>query len=500
MFDFERWQKAFGRDLSRVVVHDDPPAAALSARHGADGLARDGEVFLGGSAGAQGLGHDTAREVVLAHELAHALGADSEEAAERAGAGARARMHGHGGPAPGLPQRRSSPRSGLGLRACSRSPSRAQRALDGQIPFTAQLAREALTEYRALSDGDRQKAVDKYYPAGILQQLFAVLPPDDASGPFNDVVQDILRRVQRAAALGSARVSGLATEGAMVAAQSTHMQAENLRLAQAATGSATPTQAQVAAEQQSQVAQTSTAPSTSVLTPAQVAMHQAAAVGAIAAVVAYAAAHHPELRLVGADFKVDIEGLENRAASAIAASDIVGGRNVAAVGRIFTRYAHVNPAYALSTVVHELHGHPEYGPYGSPGSEYGLELYDRAAALMPGYTQPVDTLTDKPRTREMDAYGYQETEIYSLLRELPYFVPLAAKDSALQADYVDPEPTVAWRLGLVKAQWDPRVAKALVRAMYERFRLDPRLTPAALEAFRRSVRTVFGADAKDILA
>jgi hypothetical protein len=284
-------------------------------------------------------------------------------------------------------------------------------------------------------------------------------------------------------------------EAAVVGAQSAHMQAENLARAQVTTGSATPTPAQVQAEQPAQVAATSIQPSTSVLTPPQVAAHTAAAATAVSAVVAYAAAHHPGLHLTAADFVVDVLGLENRGAGVIAYGDTVAGRRVAVVGRTFTRFAQANPAYVLSVVVHELRGHPEYGPYGTPGSEYGLELYDKAAATMPGYTRP----TGAGRTSEIDAYGYQETEIYSLLRSLPYHTPLAAADAAMQPAYVDPEPTVVARLQIMKTQWEARVAKALVRGMYERFRLDPRLTPAALSAFRRSVTSVFGADAKDIL-
>ncbi|MGW1346185.1 eCIS core domain-containing protein [Kribbella sp. NPDC002412] len=487
MFDFARWQASFARDLSHVVVHDNEQSAALSTANNAYGVATDGEVFLGRTPAG-----DLGREVVIAHELAHALGARTEEGAERAAAGARARLHGRAGPAPTVP---GSPGRSLALHSCSRGPSKAQRALDGEIAFTADLARDALSEYRALSDADRHSAVVKYYPGGAIQRLLGALPADDASGPFNDVVQDILRRVQRHSALASAQASGLATESHMVVAQSMHMEAENLALAQAATGSATPTQAQVTAQQAAQVAQTSIPPSSSVLTPIQVLNHTTAAVAAVVSVVSYAKVHHPELDLTAADFKVDVVGLENRGAGVIAYGEVEAGRNVAVVGRTFTRFVQANPAYALSVVVHELHGHPEYGPYGLPGSEYGLELYDRAARLMPGYVQP----TGAARTSEIDAYGYQETEIYSLLRSLPYHTPLAAKDAALQAGYVDPEPTVVGRLQLIQSQWEARVAKALVRGMYERFRLDPRLTPAALAAFRRSVTTVFGADAKDIL-
>src|SRR5205085_4576514 len=111
-------------------------------------------------------------------------------------------------------------------------------------------------------------------------------------------------------------------------------------------------------------------------------------------------------------------------------------RNVVMVGRPFVRYVEANPAYALSTVFHELRGHPEYGTYGAAGTEYGLTLYDRAAARMPGYVRP----TGAGRTSEIDAYAYPETEIYSLLREFTYFVPLApAHTAALQGIYPDTE-------------------------------------------------------------
>ncbi|WP_250002274.1 DUF4157 domain-containing protein [Actinoplanes sp. M2I2] len=487
-FDRRRWEAGFGQDLSRVVVHDDQHSAALAASHDAHAVAREGELFLGRAH----VAGELAEDMVTAHELAHALGARDERAADQAGATARARMRGWPGPAP---QVRGQGSGGAGLRSCARGPSAAQKALDGKLAFTPALARDALIEYRALSGADRQSAVDKYYPSGGLQRLLAALPPADASGPFNDVVQDVLQRVQRSATLTSAAGSGMANENAMVVAQSAHMQAENLALAQATTGVAAPTPVQVQAEQRNQVAATSVPPSVPVMTPAQEAAYTTAATTAVAAFVAWATANNPGLGLAVADFSVQVRAVEARGLNVIAKGGTVGGRRVAVVGRTFTRYVQADPAYALSVVMHELHGHPEYGPYGTPGSEYGLTLYDKAAAMAPGYVQPVGT----DRTSEMDAYGYQETEIYSLLRSLPFHKPLAPAHAALQPYYLEPEPNVVRRLQLMRDQWAAGVAKALVRGMYERFRLDPRLTPAAMSAFRRSVNTVFAADAKDIL-
>jgi hypothetical protein len=68
------------------------------------------------------------------------------------------------------------------------------------------------------------------------------------------------------------------------------------------------------------------------------------------------------------------------------------------------------------------------GSYGDPGTEPGLEIYGRAAARMPGYTRPADDTA--ARTSEIDAYAYQETEMYSWTREVEYYTPNAPTDRA----------------------------------------------------------------------
>lgn len=356
--------------------------------------------------------------------------------------------------------------------------------MNGSLPWTADLAREALTNYRTLSESDRQTAFSRTYRSGSLSSLLRALPAAELSGTFSAEVQDLLRRAQRTDTLKAAAAGGLADEAAMARAQADLMIARNTAAAAAAsTSAAPPSDAEIAAQQAAQVASTSIAPSASTLTPAEVASWTTRANAAVTAVVNHAATHHPELHLSAADFQVDIEGVERRGAGVIAFGGTVSGRNVAVIGRPFVRFVEANPAYALSVVVHELHGHPDYGPYGGLGVEYGLTIYDRAAALMPGYTQP----TGDARGSEIDAYAYQETEIYSLLRSLPYHTPLAAADSALQSGYVDPEPTVRARIGLIRTQFEPRVAKALLRGLYRRLLLDPRIAPTALLAFRRAV-------------
>lgn len=191
---------------------------------------------------------------------------------------------------------------------------------------------------------------------------------------------------------------------------------------------------------------------------------------------------------------MDVPGIESRGAGVGAYGQVVGGRHVAVVGRTFTRYSQRNPAYALSTVVHELHGHPEYGPYGAAGTELGLTIYDDAATRMPGYTRPAGGTP--ARTSELDAYAYQETEIYSALRALPYHTSPSAADLAHVSDGFNPEGQVPMHVRHMKDQWEPRIAQALLHGLYRRFVLDPRITPAALHLFERSVRAVYtGAEA-----
>jgi Domain of unknown function (DUF4157) len=393
-------------------------------------------------------------------------------------------------------------RSGLQIQRCStRKPDQdLVDALDSKVVLTPALAIKALDYYRGLAEGDKAALFTKNFPTGRFQALVRTLPPDAAAGPYNDVLQDILRRVQRAGALESAKASGLADESAMAHTQANFMDANNKAAAAAAKPvGVPPTPAEIAAQQAKQVEDNSIPDAGVVLTAAEEAMWTTKANAAVGVVVTYATAHHPELKLTAADINVDVKGVEARGAGVIAYGEKKGGKNVATVGRTFARYVEKNPAYAMSVIVHEIHGHPEYGVYGASGAEYGLELYDKSAKLMPGYTQPVG----KPRTKELDNFGYQETEIYSLLKSLTYHTPLAAADAGLQGVYVDPEPTVRARIAIIKKEWEPKVAKALLRGLYMRFRNDPTLKKVELEAFERSVRANFtGAEtpiADDIL-
>ncbi|HHH43866.1 MAG TPA: DUF4157 domain-containing protein [Gammaproteobacteria bacterium] len=485
-----RMYDAFGQSFDDVRLHETSRARQILRSENAVALTYGTSIAL--DPGALPAPDSLERDVVLAHELAHvqqqkaghgSATAAHEESADITALAVAGRLAGSSArPTPGIQS------AGLTLQRCSKP---VEDALSNRRPFTAKLAREALRNYRGMSPADRDRVIALYYPTGTYYRLLHALPPADASGAYATEVRDMEQRIQRLAARSYARRHGLTSEAAMAQAQANMMHKRNLAAAQAAHGPS-PTPSQIAAEQASQTASTSIAPSSSTLSAAQIASWTVRAYAAVATVVSHAAAHHPELHLNVADFHVDVAGIENRGVGVVAYGGRVGGRNVCVVGRPFVRLVDANPAYVMSVVVHELHGHPEYGPYGVSGTEYGLELYDRAAALMPGYTQP----TGPGRTAEIDAYAYQETEIYSLLRSLPYHTAPTAADASVQPLSIDPASTVNARIGLIKRQWTPIVGQSLLRGLYQRLRHDPRITPDALNAFRQGIRNNYkGAEA-----
>jgi hypothetical protein len=480
-------ESAFSQDFSGVRVHNDSRAEniseTLNARAftiGKDVAFASGEYKPGTLIG----------DALIAHELAHVVqqqgGASGplqkgdaqsgmfEEDADTSAVGAMVSLWGgiKGGIANIAGNAMPRLKSGLRLQRCSRSSTPANPLLDaysGRIPWTAALARQALNEYQGLPDSGQETWVNTHYGSGAVSLLLNAIPASEiaAGGPHNATVQSILQRVQRTGALSFAATQGLTSQAAMAQEQATFMRANNAAAAQALVGpAAAPTPAQVAAQQSTQVASTSIATQTAVLSAADEALWNTDATAAVTTFVTWVQANHAGLNITAADLRVDARAVFDRGQGVIAFSD--AGKAV--VGRSFTLAVNANPAYALPTVVHELRGHQQYGPYAQPRSEFGLELYDQAAALMPGYTQPADTAADKPRTREIDAYGYQETEIYSLMLEVPHYTPNAPAHASLSSINYDPAPAISARIGLIKTQWEPRVAKSLLRGLVLRFR------------------------------
>lgn len=356
--------------------------------------------------------------------------------------------------------------------------------------ITDENAHDVLVILDALNDTDLNDTLARMESDGFLNRLLDNISTADRSS-YNRIIQRVLQRIQRTAATTYAAGLGLPSQTDMAREQATFMHTQNTAAAAAVYGPS-PSASQVAAQQANQVASTSIAPQTATLSPADEARLNTAATAAKNTFITWVQANHPDLNIRATDILVDSRAVFERGQGIIAFAS--GGQAV--VGEAFTLAVNGNPAYALPTIVHELRGHPQYGPYGQPGTEFGLELYDQAAALMPGYAQP----TGAGRTEELDAYAYQETEIYSLMLEVPYYTPVTSAHSSLASINYDPVPEISNRIGIIISQYESRVAQSLIRGLVRRFRSDPRLDPRSLAAFEQGVRNNFSAsDASGIL-
>lgn len=502
-------QPAHARD---VVLHTGPEADALARGAGALAVTWGRHIALGAdwSPGTP-LGN-----TILDHELAHARqqaewGPLSDVVDPRtlplADGGAEGEAHDAG-----LHGTGTRPR-GLALARCpnSSNANAIDAALRGTGPGTRALAEEAVQLYSGMSTTDRQTFVTRYLPYARIGPLLDLLPPrsTEPGGAYEVPVRDLLQRIQRVGAQTYAATTGLATEADMVNAQGAHMTAEATAAAAAAapTSVTPPTPAQITAAHTTQVTANAIAPPVATMTPAAAAViNTTLTTVTIPAFLTWCRSAHPELPLAASNFRADALAVFNRGANVLGfgggpASGSTG--SVCVVGQAWSDTVAVNPAYGLPIVVHEVYGHSTYGVYGAPGVEYGLELYDRAAPLMPGYTQPapgVDANANgvADRTEEIDNFAYQETEMYSWMRMVPYYVPTAATDTTVTANY-DPGPQIIHRISRVKAAWEPRVARSLLRGLYLRFMADPTIRGPAMNYFRDGVRAAFPTDAPDIL-
>ena len=350
---------------------------------------------------------------------------------------------------------------------------------------------------------ERKKLFDSFYPSGDISRLLRTLPAKDAAGGYQNEARELLRWVEET----ETRAASGMTDDQMAGVQAKFEQTEAEKQAQAdlaakapkAAAAVKPTAKEIESAREKKVVGTSVS-ATKVTTWDKMGKTSQEAwkkrgEAAIKAVSAFAAKTYPELNLTENNFKVDFEQVEKRGERVMAFGEAdAKGTRLAVVGFRFVEAAKVNPAYVMSIVVHEVFGHPEYGPY---GTEYHLELYDKAQAKMPGYKKPAAGTQE--RRYEIDAYAYQETEIYSLLRSFPYHTPLAPADVGKNLVSIDPKSTVEWRIGNMKDQWEQKLVIALLRGLYERLLLDPRITGPALNAFKAGVQAKFPADFKTIL-
>ena len=213
---------------------------------------------------------------------------------------------------------------------------------------------------------------------------------------------------------------------------------------------------------------------------------------AVKKMAAHCVSAAPELGVTESTFEIAFEEVDSASLGAIATVGSKPGKTVQ-VGFEFVVAVEMNPAYALSTVVHELVGHAGYDP---SGVNYMGSIYQKAAGLAaPG------TVSDP---QGYETYQYWPSEIYSLLKEIPYWTPVSAADvkktvnvpgSTTTMDLInyDPRGAIKGLLGDIKKRWDPSLHAALLRGFYQRLLADPSIQGKSALEFVRLVEVVFGA-------
>jgi len=503
----EEFEVRFARDFSHVRVHGDASAAASARLIQARAYSYGDRIVVSSPE----LVHDRR---LMAHELAHV-----SQARGRTTVGTPARIG-----APDSPYEREADNASDPSRTTN--PRRFTAAPSGQVfrqpmpapapgasppigPPPPELFFEQIASRAALSAADARKAMDHYrkIPAeatrlasfrklhanGSVAKLIRTLSASDAES-FRDEVQQLLRWLQES----ETRAASGMDDDKMAQTQATFVQAEAKKQADAEAAAraaaagkppARASDAEAETARKQRVASTSIRPAVAAtwntMSPAERTSWETRGKRAIKAIVKHAAGHAPELGLVEADFLADFAGVEARGQSVLAYGSAGGPKKTLAVfGFAFVKAAEAHPGYVMDVVVHEVFGHPAYGQY---GTEYHLTLYDKAMAKMPGYVQP----TDDERTTEIDAYAYQETEIYSVMRGFPYHKDLEKRDRRKGLVSLDAPALIMARVGLIKQQWEPGLVKALLRGLYQRYRADPRLTPASLDLFRNAIKAHF---------
>lgn len=388
-----------------------------------------------------------------------------------------------------------APRGRMQYSSCfSSSKSRGEKALDklkAGDPISAGEATDALDGYSAASDAQRDKLVDDFHAIGransAVRRLLDAVTPEERTKRM-DIIRDLLDRVQAHAS----RAAFGGDDDAVAKKQGDWMEAQAQADATAAAeadakakglkGPVVVAPSDVAKAHEKTVAKNTLPPAKTnrwtALDAAGKKSWDDRAAKAIKAVVALGRAKAPHLKLMESDIDWDpatIEGYPNAIFS-------LSGRPFT-VGMLFVEAAEANPEYVIGSVFHEIYGHPEFGEQDS----YEWKTYDRAVTKhFPSYTKPAN------RHDERLLYDYLGTEIYAEMREFEYSKPVSAADSAKGITSSDePKADIDYKVKKISQVFEPSVAKALVIGLYERFRVDPRIIPAALALYVSAVDKYF---------
>lgn len=485
----------FGIDFSRVRVHADPAAAASAVRLHAAAYTVGPDIVFGPGRFAP---HTAEGRRLLAHELAHVA------------------QQGVATAAPG-PVRVSAPSDAQEVEAeraadtvlAGGSPRLTARAhgptvfrqvvdpfavLSTAKPLTAAEAKSLLDAYEALPSADRDTFVRRHHTVGVLggsgvARLLAGLAPAELKSR-RALVSDIQERVQRITVettAGRTLVQLGATQGAFMKAE-----AEKLARAKAAedakrAGVPEPTTvspADVAAAHDRETRRTSPVIATvtnawDALSPAAQATWNTRAAAVITKVVDACNRKDAALGITAANLKWAPRDIAQSGSNVFATSG-----DPIEFGMAFVETAEADPDYVVRTVVHEIAGHPDFG---SRFGSYEAKIYAEAHTQEPTLGLPWDTHEEK------STYAYIGTETYAAMREVPFETPLSAADATRGLRRaIDPASNIDNKIGLIKSKYAPGVAEAVLQGLYERFRVDPRISDDALALFERLADKHFG--------
>ena len=479
-------ERRFAHDFTSVRIHAGTDVANAADALGASAFTVGEHIGVGRTSPAP---TTEAGSRLLAHELTHVVqhrlagrsqlrfGVSrtedaAEQEAERFANGATAEV-------------RASPRAAVARQTLAPPPGKPVPANTPpvfnvfEVPSAATPAgaKAAFDKYLLLTPGDQETARRWSHGTGALQKALAALGPTDSADPkYAGAVHDILRWIEET----ETRKTTGKSDADIAKTQSGFIKAQ---------GAAPPGWGGA-----------STSRWTGLLPPAKASWTKRGD-KAIADMVTHASSAAPELKLTKASFELDFDAVDKVSLGAMATVGSKAGKTVM-VGFEFVAAVEVNPAYALSTVVHELHGHPVYDePSGA--SNYAGKLYEDAAAQVPA-SKKID------RTGG-ETFDYWPSEIYSLLKEIPYWTSVSAKDakkslglpgSKSKVDDLnyDPRGAIQDLLKSIQTNWEPSLVNGIVRGLYKRVANDPSMKKLSVTEFEAIIKKVFSAsDAAIIL-
>ncbi|MBA3462715.1 MAG: LysM peptidoglycan-binding domain-containing protein [Deltaproteobacteria bacterium] len=171
-------------------------------------------------------------------------------------------------------------------------------------------------------------------------------------------------------------------------------------------------------------------------------------------------------------------------------------------GTRWVEAAETDTASVYGNITHEMGGHNYYG------ATNGWKIQEKAIDQLDGKEKEKAT---SGGNSSWSAYGYMETEIFAELYEFTYATKGNPTDTPFEVDAKGQDLTgerkrktrsgkeflvgdVSYQLKRIKAAFAPKVAEAVVRGLWRRVQVDPRILDKAKELFATDVKGVLGID------